>query len=151
MCSYILMEKSVGPNYLRKYPLFLLPVCLSLFRLRQIQYVCLDCCVKGKKRAGKMQLLHECTNQHALKIDSSATKRKILQQQQVSYPSSCFAIHNWSQTLYKVVFESQYTLKPVYHCHKPVFRPKMAIFRRAGMKEGGLPLPLAFQYLIFMI
>ena len=32
-----------------------------------------------------------------------------------------------------------------------VFRPKMAIFRRAGMKEGGLPLLLAFQYLIFMI
>jgi hypothetical protein len=32
-----------------------------------------------------------------------------------------------------------------------VFRPKMAIFRRAGMREGGLPLPLAFQYLIFMI
>jgi hypothetical protein len=31
------------------------------------------------------------------------------------------------------------------------FRTKMAIFRRAGMKEGGLPLPLAFQYLIFMI
>ena len=55
-----------------------------------------------------MQLLHECTNQHALKIDSSATKRKILQQHQVSYPSSCFAIHTWSQTLYKVVFESQF-------------------------------------------
>ena len=68
--------------------------------------------LKGKKRAGKMQLLHECTNQHALKIDSSATKRKILQQQQVSYPSSCFAIHNWSQTLYKVVFESQYMYVP---------------------------------------
>ena len=32
-----------------------------------------------------------------------------------------------------------------------VFRPKMAIFRRAGMREEGLPLPLAFQYLIFMI
>ena len=32
-----------------------------------------------------------------------------------------------------------------------VFRPKMAIFRRAGMREGGLPLPLAFQYLILMI
>ena len=26
-----------------------------------------------------------------------------------------------------------------------VVRPKMAIFRRAGMREGGLPLPLAFQ------
>ena len=36
---------------------------------------------------------------------------------------------------------------PVYHCHKPVFRPKKANFRR----EGGLPLPLAFQYLIFMV
>ena len=43
------------------------------------------------------------------------------------------------------------TLMPGYHCHKPVFRPKMAIFRRAGMREGGLPLPLAFHYLIFMI
>ena len=43
------------------------------------------------------------------------------------------------------------TLMPLYHCHKPVFRPKMAIFRRAGMREGGLPLPLAFQYLILMI
>ena len=43
------------------------------------------------------------------------------------------------------------TLMPIYYCHKPVFRPKMAIFRRAGMKEGGLPLPLAFQHLILMI
>ena len=34
---------------------------------------------------------------------------------------------------------------------KCVFRPEMAIFRRAGMRKGGLPLPLAFQYLIFMI
>ena len=56
-----------------------------------------------------MQLLHECTNQHALKIDSSATKKKILQQQQVSYPSSCFAILFWSQMIYTVAFESQYT------------------------------------------
>ena len=39
----------------------------------------------------------------------------------------------------------------VYHCHKPVFTPKIAIFRRAGMREEGLPLPLTFQYLIFMI
>ena len=39
---------------------------------------------------------------------------------------------------------------PVYHCHKPVFRPKMAIFWRAGMREGGLPLPLRFQYLILL-
>ena len=43
------------------------------------------------------------------------------------------------------------TLMLVYHCHKPVFTPKIAIFRRAGMREGGLPLPLTFQYLIFMI
>ena len=40
------------------------------------------------------------------------------------------------------------TLMPIHHCHKPVFRPKMAILRRAGMREGGLPLPLAFQYLV---
>ena len=31
------------------------------------------------------------------------------------------------------------------------FRPKMAIFWRVGMRKGGVPLPLAFQYLIFMI
>ena len=43
------------------------------------------------------------------------------------------------------------TLMLVYHCHKPVFTPKIAIFQRAGMREGGLPLPLAFQYLILMI
>ena len=34
---------------------------------------------------------------------------------------------------------------------KFVFRPKMAIFWRAGMKEGGLPLPLDFQYAILLI
>jgi hypothetical protein len=39
----------------------------------------------------------------------------------------------------------------IYHCHKPVFRPKMAIFQRARMREGGLLLPLGFQYLILMI
>ena len=44
-----------------------------------------------------------------------------------------------------------HTLMPFYHCHKPVFTPKMAIFQRAGMREGGLPLPLAFQYLILLI
>ena len=32
-----------------------------------------------------------------------------------------------------------------------LFRLKMVIFRRPGMKEGGLPLPLAFQYMILMI
>ena len=49
------------------------------------------------------------------------------------------------------VYFIEHTLMPVYHCHKPVFRPKMAISWRARMKEGGLPLPLAFEYLIFMI
>ena len=44
-----------------------------------------------------------------------------------------------------------FTLMLVYHCHKPVFTPKIAIFRRVRMREGGLPLPLTFQYLIFMI
>ena len=51
--------------------------------------------------------------------------------------------------IYKMPYND--TLIPVYHCHKPVFRPKMAIFRRAGMREGGFPLTLAFHYLIFMI
>ena len=32
-----------------------------------------------------------------------------------------------------------------------IFRPKMAIFQRAGMRKGGLPLPLTFEYLIPMI
>ena len=55
----------------------------------------------------------------------------------------------------KILFSTAYrsdsktlsTLMLVYHSYKPVFTPKIAIFRRAG----GLPLPLAFQYLIFMI
>ena len=32
-----------------------------------------------------------------------------------------------------------------------VFRPKIALFQRAGMREGGLPLPLASQNLIILI
>ena len=28
---------------------------------------------------------------------------------------------------------------------------KMDMFQRAGIREGGKPLPLAFQYLIFMV
>ena len=32
-----------------------------------------------------------------------------------------------------------------------VFRPEMAIFRRTGMREGGLLQPLAFQCLILPI
>ena len=32
-----------------------------------------------------------------------------------------------------------------------LFMSKMPMFQRAGMREGGLPLPLAFQYLILMI
>ena len=43
------------------------------------------------------------------------------------------------------------TLMLVYHCHKPVFTPKMAIIRSAEMRERGLPLPLAFQYLILLL
>ena len=50
-----------------------------------------------------------------------------------------------------LILGKRHTLMLVYHCHKPVFTPKIAIFRRAGMREGGLPLPLTFQYLIFMI
>ena len=53
--------------------------------------------------------------------------------------------------LFRSTYVFLHTLMSVYHCHKPVFRPKMAIFRRAGMREGGLPLLLAFHYLIFMI
>ena len=32
-----------------------------------------------------------------------------------------------------------------------LFMSKMSMFQRAGMREGGLPLPPAFQYLILMI
>ena len=28
------------------------------------------------------------------------------------------------------------TLMLVYHCHKPVFTPKITIFQRAGMREN---------------
>ena len=37
------------------------------------------------------------------------------------------------------------TLMPLYHCHKPVFRPKMAILWRAGMREreGATPTSIS--------
>ena len=43
------------------------------------------------------------------------------------------------------------TLPPKMFGRIADFRPKMAIFRSAGMRRGGLPIPLAFQYLILMI
>ena len=58
---------------------------------------------------------------------------------------------NNNATKMKRTVRKRSTLMPFHHCHKSVFRPKMAIFQRAGMREGGLPFPLAFDYLIFMI
>ena len=58
---------------------------------------------------------------------------------------------NFVNNLTLIFKDRKVTLMLVYHCHKPVFTPKMAIFRRAGIREGGLPLPLAFQYLILLI
>ena len=50
--------------------------------------------------------------------------------------------------IYKMPYND--TLIPVYHCHKPVFRPKMAIFRRAGMREGGrVATPTSFSIFDF--
>ena len=38
------------------------------------------------------------------------------------------------------------TLMPLCHCHKPVFRPKMAVFRRVEMREGGrVATPTSFS------
>ena len=36
------------------------------------------------------------------------------------------------------------TLMLVYHCHKPVLTPKIAIFRRAGMRKGRVATPTSF-------
>ena len=77
-----------------------------------------------------------------------------VRQEQISYRTSsvsaqCNMGHMSRNATHKL--DRLLTLMPLYHCHKPVFRPKMAIFRRAGMREGGLPLSLAFQYLILMI
>ena len=62
----------------------------------------------------------------------------------VDYPTQVF------DNMAKYFMKADYCLvqKSTYDF---VFRPKMAIFRRAGMREGELPLPLAFQYLILMI
>ena len=44
-----------------------------------------------------------------------------------------------------------HTLGTEMFAHGGLFMSKMPMFQRVGMKEGGRPLPLAFQYLILMI
>ena len=58
------------------------------------------------------------------------------------------SIGNYWQILHSL---HSYTLPPKMVGRFADFRPKMAIFRRAGMRKGGLPPPIAFQYLILMI
>ena len=51
-----------------------------------------------------------------------------------------------------IQFESNcYTLPPRMCGVGGLFMKKMPMFQRAGMREGGLPLPPAFQYLIPII
>ena len=61
------------------------------------------------------------------------------------------------QKMAKVKSKQKFT---AYHVHSvakvyavfPFYDVKcLSMFWRAGMKEGGKPLPLAFQYLIFMV
>ena len=73
--------------------------------------------------------------------------RVLLTESQINAEATNFK--GWNPN--KLIKNPEFTLVLVYHSRKPVFRPKMAIFRRTGIWEGGLPLPLAFQYLILMI
>ena len=66
-------------------------------------------------------------------------------------PQNFHCVHIDSKVNFSILPKYLDTLMLVYHCHKPVFTPKMEIFRRARIREGGLPLPLAFQYLILLI
>ena len=52
---------------------------------------------------------------------------------------------------FKVHKFSEYTLCCKCLRSFACFYSKMLMFWRAGMREGGMPLPLAFQYLIFMV
>ena len=60
-------------------------------------------------------------------------------------------LHCFIKLKYTRIMYLQSCAKKYRKIENLVFRPKMAIFRRTGMREGGLPLPLAFQYLILMI
>jgi hypothetical protein len=57
----------------------------------------------------------------------------------------------WNAPKIRVFFAAGSFSRVQKSIEKFVFRPKMAIFRRAGLREGGLPLRLAFHYLILMI
>ena len=71
--------------------------------------------------------------------------------------SICY--HYWSTLLKKLGWNLKPEFKIVWKCtlccnflgSLACFYCKMPMFRKAGMREGGGPLPLAFQYLIFMV
>ena len=44
--------------------------------------------------------------------------------------------HSFFPLLWNPYLKTDGALMPFYHFYKPVFRPKMAIFQRAGMREG---------------
>jgi hypothetical protein len=69
----------------------------------------------------------------------------------------CYTLSNWANNFIQVGPPN--TLRCGYHLHSgqkclprvACLWSKMPMFQRAGMREGGEPLPLAFQYLILMI
>jgi hypothetical protein len=86
----------------------------------------------------------------SIKVDSTRNSYWVNQKSQYRL-KNFYVCHKMCQFSSIKVDSTCNTLMLVYHCHKPVFTPKIAIFQRAEMREGGLPLPLAFQYLILMI
>ena len=114
-------------------------------------------CIFFKKKNTRNSFTKQCTNEsecceeviycaniqkkrQRIKRLTSSIKGQLMTLTDISY------LNEW----HSIRFRGS-TLMLFYHCHKPVFTPKMAIFRRAGIRERGLPLPLAFQYLILLI
>ena len=86
-----------------------------------------------------------CKNGHSNCILSDLAYEYSVDSEMLTWKMITCAIMSWLETAVEFYSRVQKSIENF------VFGPKMAIFWRAGMKEGGLPLPLAFQYLILMI
>ena len=98
----------------------------------------------GKKFRSTVEVNRYLDQNPDVQCDRSVTNT--LKPSDLTSPKSNGMVHNCrkdnSFVIYTLCCESIRSF-PFLWC-------KMPMFRRAGMREGGKPLPLAFQYLIFM-
>ena len=85
----------------------------------------------------------QCSN-----VEATASTRAVAPHTKLYIPS--IISHSSSQ---QRLYQKFYVLTLCCKCLRSLdfLQCKMSMFQRVGMREGGMPLPLAFQYLIFMV